>query len=285
MNQLNAIDTHVHIWNLEKVEYTWLKGDTSILNRTFELNELNPQIQAAGVTKGILVQAANNFPDTDFMLDAAEKNHWIKGVVGWLPLMDPLASAQKLANEYLKNPYIKGIRHLIHNEPDPAWQLQMDVLESLQMLAKASIPYDVVGVNIQHLNTTIAVMEKIPELKLVLDHLNAPPIATNERFGVWGERMKIAAQNPNCFAKISGLGTATGNFTGWTKDVLKPYIAFVLEHFGVDRCFCGGDWPIVLFAGNYIDTWRAYKQVLAELLDAADQEKVLSLNASHFYQL
>lgn len=279
------IDTHVHIWNLEKVTYSWLKGDTSILSRTYELNELNPQIQAAGVTQGVLVQAANNFQDTELMLEAAEDNDWIKGVVGWLPLMDPIASAEKLANDYLKNPYLKGIRHLIHNEPDPAWQLQSTVLESLQILANASIPYDAVGVNIHHLETAIKLMEKIPDLKLVLDHLNCPPIATNERFGVWGERMKIAAQNPNCYAKISGLGTATGNFTGWTKDDLKPYIAFALAHFGVDRCFCGGDWPVVLLAGNYIDTWQAYQTVLAELLDEADQEKVLFSNATHFYQL
>jgi L-fuconolactonase len=281
----NIIDTHVHCWNLEKAEYSWLTGDTSILNRTYELTELNPQIEAAGVDKGVLVQAANTFEDTALMLEAAEQNTWIAGVVGWLPLMDPEATAHKLSLDYLKNPYLKGIRHLIHNEPDPAWQLQRPVLESFKILAKHSMPYDEVGVNILHLETAIKVMEKVPELQIVLDHLNCPPIAQQEKFGVWGERMKTAAENPNCHAKISGMGTMTGNLNGWTKEDIKPYIAFALEHFGVDRCFCGGDWPVLLLAGNYVDTWQAYTTVLSELLDEKDQARVLRTNAIDFYRL
>lgn len=281
----NIIDTHVHFWNLEKAEYSWLKGDASILNRTYELTELEQQIEAAGVEKGVLVQAANTFEDTTLMLEAAEYHEWIAGVVGWLPLMEPELTEQKLSQEYLKNPYLKGIRHLIHNEPDPAWQLQDTVLESFKILAKHSMPYDEVGVNTLHLDTAIKVMEKVPDLKMVLDHLNCPPIAGKERFGVWGERMITAAANPNCYAKISGMGTTTGNFNGWTKEDIKPYIAFTLEHFGVDRCLCGGDWPVLLLAGNYVDTWQAYRTVLSELLDEKDQARVLRTNAIEFYRL
>jgi L-fuconolactonase len=279
------IDTHVHIWDLDKVEYAWLKGDTSILNRTYALEELNPQISTAGVTRGVLVQAANNLEDTALMLEAARINDWISGVVGWLPLTDPMAAAGILSGQYASEPYLKGIRHLIHNEPDPAWLLQKTVLESLQLLAKSTIPYDVVGVNTDHLETAIRVMERIPELKLVLDHLNCPPIARKETFGLWGERIRLAAQHPNCHAKISGLGTTTGDFSGWTKEDIKPYIAFALEQFGVERCFCGGDWPVLLLAGDYVNTWKAYVEVLSDLLAPADLEKVLYANAQRFYDL
>lgn len=279
------IDTHVHIWDLEKVEYAWLKGDTSILNRTYALEELNPQISAAGVTRGVLVQAANNLEDTALMLEAARTHEWISGVVGWLPMTDPMAAAGILSTQFSSEPYLKGIRHLIHNEPDPAWQLQDTVVESLQLLAKASIPYDEVGVNTDHLETAIKVMERVPELQLVLDHLNCPPIAKKEMFGLWGERIRYAAQNPNCHAKISGLGTTTGNFSGWTKDDIKPYIAYAIEQFGVDRCFCGGDWPVLLLAGQYVNTWKAYVDVLSELLDTNDLHKVLYANAKRFYHL
>jgi L-fuconolactonase len=53
----------------------------------------------------------------------------------------------------------------------------------------------------------------------------------------------------------------------------------------VDRCFCGGDWPVLLLAGNYVDTWKAYTTVLSELLDEKDQDKVLRSNAIEFYRL
>ncbi len=279
------IDTHVHIWDLERVEYDWLKDDTSILNKTYLLDQLTPQINAANVVQGVLVQAANNLSDTELMLETAEANSWITGVVGWLPLMQPDATAQLLADKYLKNTYIKGIRHLIHNEPDTAWQLQDTVVESLDILAKNNLPYDEVGVKNEHLITAIKLMEKIPELRIVFDHMNYPPIPLNERFGVWGELMKAASQNPNAFVKISGLGTASGNFTGWTKEDLKPYIAFIIETFGVDRCFCGGDWPVSLLAGEYITTWQAYQSILSELLDEASCEKIFYHNAAKFYNL
>ena len=83
------IDTHVHIWNLDKAAYPWLQGDTSILNRTYTIEELEGDRKEANVTEGVLVQASGNFEDTDLMLETAEKTEWIKGVVAWLPLMNP----------------------------------------------------------------------------------------------------------------------------------------------------------------------------------------------------
>src|SRR5882672_5445992 len=114
---IRIIDTHIHTWDIEQTEYSWLKGDTSILNRTYRLDELTPQIRKAGVTHGMLVQAANNFDDTGLMLEIAGQNDWILGVVGWLPLLDPQQTEKALRGSFGKNKYFKGVRHLIHNEP------------------------------------------------------------------------------------------------------------------------------------------------------------------------
>jgi len=278
------IDTHVHIWDLQRAEYAWLKNDSSILNRTYKLDELTPQIAKANVTQGILVQAANNMEDTDWMLENAEHNDWITGVVGWLPLTDPVATEKALRQKYLANPYFKGVRHLIHNEADPQWLLQDAVIESLNILAKHQLTYDVVGINTDHLQTAILVAEKVPELKMVFDHLNQPPIATKEKFGLWGELMKKAAQHKNFYCKISGLGTTTGNFSGWTEEDIKPYMLHVLELFGAERCFCGGDWPVALLAGSYEKAWLAYQQILCDELASEDQQKVFWQTAETFYK-
>lgn len=224
----NIVDTHVHVWDLERAEYAWLQNDTSILNRTYSIEALSPHIQKANVTEGILVQAANNFEDTDWMLRVADRTAWIKGVVGWLPLQDPVSTEKALTGNYLKNPYFKGCRHLIHNESDPRWLLQEKVIESLKILAAHSLSYDVVGVNTDHLRTALQVAEKLPGLRMVLDHLNQPPIASKEKFGLWGELMKEAAQCNNVCAKISGLGTTAASGDNWTKDDLKPYVMYAL---------------------------------------------------------
>ena len=279
------IDTHVHVWDLQKVEYAWLKGDESILNRTYLLDELNPQIQLAGVSKGVLVQAANNLEDTFLMLEQAEKYQWIHGVVGWLPLMQPDETARIMESQFSKIPLIKGIRHLIHNEADPAWLLQDKVIHSLSLLSDAGLTYDLVGIHTEHIETALKLANKAPGLKMVFDHLNQPPIATKQRFGKWGELMKAAAQHSNFHVKISGMGTTSGNGADWSSEDIQPYIEFAIEHFGIDRCFCGGDWPVSLLAGTYSRTWQQYINVFSRILKEEDQQKLLSQNAVQFYQL
>lgn len=278
------IDTHVHIWDFSKARYAWLDGDTTILNRSYAIEELERARMAAGITGGILVQAANNAEDTGWMLQVAAQTGWIYGVVGWLPLLQPDATAQALTQTYTSQPYFKGVRHLIHNEPGSDWLLQPPVMESLAILAKHQLPFDVVGIHTAHLETALQVAEQLPNLRMVFDHLNQPP-AGKRNFGRWGELMKAAAQHPQCYVKISGLGTAAGKGHHWRRDDIEPAIAFVLEHFGADRCFCGGDWPVSLLAGDYVTTWQTYQQIITDLLDEPDQDKLFYQNAANFYRL
>jgi L-fuconolactonase len=282
---MKLLDTHVHIWNFDKARYQWLEGDITILNRTYHIEELAQERQVAGFSEGILVQAANNFEDTDWMLEVAAKTDWLKGVVGWLPLADLAATEKALNEKYLNNRLFKGVRHLIHNEADPKWLLQEEVIESLRILESNNIPYDVVGVIPAHIESALQVAEKLPNLLMVFDHLNQPPISTKEKFGQWGDLIKEAAQHKNFYAKISGLGTTSGNFTSWGSDDVRPYIDFALQTFGVERCFCGGDWPVSLLAGSYSRTWHVYTTVISELLNQQDQHKVLYQNAVDFYKL
>ena len=282
---MSIIDTHVHIWDLEKAQYPWLQGDNSILNRTWRIEEIEYDRKKAGVTSGVLVQAGGNIEDTELMLEIAYKTDWISGIVGWLPLMDTKATQQLLQERFLKEKYFKGVRHQIHDEKDTKWLLQPAVIESLNLLASFDIPYDVVGILPSHIETAIEVAGKIPGLRMVFDHLNWPPIPTKEKFGKWGELMKIAAQHKNLYTKISGLGTASGNFQDREAADIKPYVEFVLQHFGTERCFCGGDWPVSMLANNYIQTWQITKDILNDLLNDEEKEKVLFSNANKFYKL
>ena len=279
------IDTHVHIWDLIKVHYSWLQGDTSILARNYLPDELYPQLSKVNVTSAVLVQAANNLADTELMLSAAAHNDWIQGVVGWVPLEDPSKTQTLIENWKATQPYIKGIRHLIHNEANDHWLLQDKVIESLKILAHHHITYDIVGVKEAHLKAAITIAEKIPSLNLVLDHLNNPPIPDQSQMDTWRTNMKMAAAHKNIYAKISGLALATGKFETWTSADIQDSIEYALEQFGTDRCFCGGDWPVSLLAGGFVKSINAYREVIENCLPVIDQEKVYFKNATLFYQL
>jgi len=165
---LEIIDTHIHIWDLKRAAYPWLDNDQSILNRSYDLGILEPQLADAGVRHGVLVQASGNAEDTALMLEAAAAKNWIRGVVGWLPLLDPAKTMQVWNEQYASNDLFKGVRHQIHDEPDHQWLLQPQVLESLNFLASKNIPYDLVGILPQHIDTALKVAEKIHPCKWCL---------------------------------------------------------------------------------------------------------------------
>jgi L-fuconolactonase len=96
--------------------------------------------------------------------------------------------------------------------------------------------------------------------------------------------MREASEHPNFYVKISGLGTTAKN-PEWATNDIRPYVEFAFEHFGVDRCFCGGDWPVSLLAGSYSGTWKIYREVIGSLLNEEQQHKVYCENAVAFYQL
>ena len=282
---MKIIDTHVHVWDLEKADYPWLKNDVSILNRTWRIAEIENERKQAGITAGVLVQASGNLEDTDLMLETAHKTDWICGVVAWLPLMDPTVTQRLLDEKLLKEKYFKGIRHQIHDEKDTRWLLQPAVIESLKIISSYGIPYDVVAIKPEHIETVLKLAEKIPGLRMVFDHLSWPPISTKERFGRWGELMEEAAHHKSLYAKISGLGTASPNFENRTADDIKPYVEFALQHFGTDRCFCGGDWPVSMLVNNYIQSWQITKDIVNSLLNEPERSKVFFSNANEFYNL
>jgi L-fucono-1,5-lactonase len=281
MNQ-TIVDAHQHMWNLDRVAYPWLTPDLGVLCRTHEAPELEPQLAPAGVTHTVLVQAANSFADTEYMFEQAAIYPWMVGVVGWVPLLMPDMAGWAI-ERYLRSPRFRGVRHLIHNEPNPKWLLQEPVFESLRLLADNGLTFDVVATLPEHMECIPVLSNRVPNLKMVIDHLGQPPIASR-KMGRWGNDLEVAAENPNIYGKISGLGTASGNWEGWAAEDLRPYVEYALEVFGPERCMCGGDWPVSVLAGGYVKAWTAYRSLVAAL-PAPDQERVLAGTAIEFYGL
>ncbi|MEL6272751.1 MAG: amidohydrolase family protein [Chloroflexota bacterium] len=276
------VDTHQHFWNLDKVAYPWLVPAFGPIYRTFEAPELEPQLAASNIQKTVIVQAMDSYADTDYMLDVAANYDWVAGVVGWVPLLDPAECARKL-EEYAANPYFKGMRHLIHEESNPDWVLQKQVVESLQLLADKGLTFDVVAVFPNHLKHVPTLVEKVPNLRMVIDHLAKPPQSAEDR-AVWQEQFAAAAQSDNVYAKISGLNTVTPDFENWTYEDIKPMIDVALEAFGAERLMFGSDWPVAVLAGDYAKVVTETEKAIDGLADA-EKEAIWSDTAKAFYSL
>ena len=277
-----TVDTHQHFWNLDEVAYPWLVPAYGPIYRTFTADELAPQLKASGVHKTVIVQAMDSYADTDSMLAIAEAYDWVAGVVGWVPIHDPDETARKL-EEYGENSYFKGMRHLIHEETNPDWIVQKQMIEGLQILADRGLTFDVVAVFPNHLEHVPTLAEKVPNLKMVIDHLAKPPLGDEDR-AVWREQLAAAAESPNVFAKVSGLNTVTPDFENWSYEDIKPLVDFAIGQFGVDRLMFGSDWPVAVLAGDYAKVWDETNKCLADL-STDEQDAILGGTGNAFYRL
>ena len=271
------IDTHQHYWKLSEVEYPWLIPEYGPIYDTFTPEQLRPQIEDAGVDKTVLVQSANSYEDTASMLVKADYNDWIGAVVGWVNLLDPEETNKRL-EMYKVNPKFVGMRHLIHTEPDGDWVVQDVVIESLKVLAGHNLTFDVVAVFPNHLKLVPTLCERVPELKMVIDHLAKPPVGEKE--SPWFDQMRVAAESPNVYAKLSG----QFDNPDWTVDDVRPYADFALEQFGPERTMFGSDWPVCILGGSYSSVW-ANTQALIAGLTQAEKDAVLGGTATKFYNL
>jgi L-fuconolactonase len=174
------------------------------------------------------------------------------------------------------------MRHLIHDEPDTQWLLQPAVLESLAVLAAYDIPFDVVAVLPEHLALVPQVAERVPGLRMVVDHLAKPPIA-GRGWEPWASLLAEAAALPQVFSKVSGLNTAADP-ASWGAEDLRPYVEHALEVFGADRLMFGGDWPIARLAGEYEDVVRETEALLAGLPEQ-ERTAIWGGTAERFYGL
>jgi len=256
-----------------------MSKDLGVLYRDYLPDDLAPILQRNGVKQTVLVQASNSVAESRWLLELAEGNSFIAGVVGWVDLMSVEIDAQ--LDELCAHPKFKGVRHLVESEPDDDWLVQPAVLAGLKQLSARGLSYDLL-VHARHLKHIPHVAETCPDLALVIDHLAKPPIARNQ-IKEWSQAFQPLARYPNISCKLSGLVTEA-DWNSWRTDDLRPFVDVALESFGADRIMFGSDYPVCLLAASYDRVLDSFQEILISLSDA-DRNKIFSQNAEKFYRL
>lgn len=257
----SSIDAHLHLWDLSESGYSWLTPEAGELYRTYTAEEARAELDRAGIDSAILVQAEDSATDTQFMLRQASVHNWIVGVVGWIELDSPAAAERALA-VYAQEPYFLGVRHLVHDDPRDNFLSLPGVRTSLQLLAAVDLPFDVPDAFPRHLGATIDLARDLPQLRVVLDHLGKPPRGQRAAYELWSRQLRQLAQLPNVTAKVSGLAVPGQPLT---VEALQPVWDLALEVFGPTRLMYGGDWPVSLSGGSYMETSGVLRQLAGQL--------------------
>jgi len=276
------IDAHQHVWDPARADYGWLAQEPAAINRAFTLDDVLPELRAAGIDRVVHVQSADNIEDTEVMRASAAQHAEVAAIVAYAPLERPDEVA-RLAESWRDDSLMVGVRNLIHNMPDPDWLLRPDVDDGLGVLEREGLSFDIVAVLPRHLELIPVIVDRHPDLRIVIDHLGKPPIGAESR-EPWWELIAAAAEGPNVFGKVSGLYSSVGDPGTWTTDSIAPFFDHALETFGPERLMYGGDWPISVVAGGYSRVWSGLRPLM-DRLDPSTRERMLSATAAEFYRI
>ncbi len=274
-----TVDSHHHFWDLERFDFEWMPPEPSVLRRSYLPRDPGPVLERNGVERTVVVQAHASVEEAEFLLALATGADFVAGVVAWVDLSSPNvgASLDRLGR---MGPLV-GIRHVVETDPDEAWLSRDASTRGLREVARRGLAYDLL-VRPQHLKHVPRLAERVPELRMVVDHIAKPLIASGE-IEPWASDIAAVAAIPGVYCKVSGMVTEADH-SGWTVDDLRPYVAHVVERFGFGRLMWGSDWPVCLLASNYEDVRLAAIDSLGPMTNE-DRDGVLGRNAAAFYRL
>src|SRR6266849_2873921 len=271
------VDAHQHFWRYDAREYGWIDESMAALRRDFLPADLKPELERNGFQGCVAVQVRHSLEETRWLLELAERNPFILGVVGWVDLRSPQLRLQ--LESFAKNSKLVGVRHIVQSEPDERFLLQPDFLRGIALLEEFDLAYDIL-IYTKHLPVATEFVARFPRQRFVLDHLAKPPIKSGA-VDTWARGIRELASHPNVYAKVSGLVTEA-DWQAWKPEDMRPYLDVAFECFGPRRLMIGSDWPVCTVAGSYSRVMDVVKNYIGKYAEE-DREAVLGGNAAKFW--
>ena len=289
MPNFPIIDTHLHIWDFNQLNYSAFKGHP-LFGRSYQIEDYQRDCGELDIEAMVFLECYADFSSTDgqyieeikFVEESSKRDPRIRGIVPMAPV-EWGASVETILEEMRDNhPAVKGIRRIIEFDKDPrALALSGNFIEGINRLAKFGYHFEI---NVNHTQMDIVkdFVKMVPDVRMILDHCGKPGIVEGAIEQYQNDVAELS-KHPNLWIKLSDL-PVEADHNNWTEDDLKPYIDATIESFGFDRTIYAGDYPICLQA----TTLSRWVEVLDEALSGCSHEELRNFyreNANKFYNL
>lgn len=274
------IDAHHHLWRYSPADYPWIPDGTA-LAQDHLLAQLGSATAEAGVDGTVVVQARQTVEESDWLLALADETALIRGVVGWVPLVEEEVGRE--LERLARHRKFKGVRHVLQAEPDEYFARD-DFHRGLAVLADRSLPYDLLLFQRQ-LPVALALVDRQPSLAIIIDHIAKPEIHRGRIEPAWRKGMaELARRDHVVGVKISGMVTEVGE-PEIDEATLRAYFEETLALFGAERLLFGTDWPVSLLRLDSYKCWGEMVGRFAAPLSDPERQAILHGNAMRIYNL
>jgi L-fuconolactonase len=273
------VDAHVHLWRLSRGDNAALSPAMTAIYRDRGPADLKPLLDAAGVARVVVVQAAETLAETLFTVGLARKHTWIAGVVAWVDLASPSVEEEVAALASI--PAVKGVRPVRDDNRSIAWMLDNRLERGFLALQDHAFSLDILVQNWREIPLATLLAKHWPGLAIVLDPCGKPDVAGGV-FDTWARHLDELASLPHVFCKFSGLFNCAR--PGADLADVEVYMNHVLKAFGPKRVMWASDWPPLDLASDYA-TWKRISDVTLQSLPKSQRIEVMAGTAARLYRL
>lgn len=262
-----VIDTHTHFYDPTRPQgVPWPPANTPLYRPVMPADFLDVA-GPLGIRETVVVEASDRVEDNQWVLDLAESNPSIVGLVGNLNPRDPGFESHLV--RFSKNPLFRGLRWRSNLVPLDG---EIDsLIVAAKRLADLDLELDLLG-PCTALPQVNRLAKAVPDLRLVINHVahSGDPEAMHPQ---WKENVAEIAGRPNVFMKVSGLLEQVKGDLGKSPtdtEYYLPVLDHLWEHFGENRLIFGSNWPVSDRGGSY----EAFYNVVLEYFSGKGREVV-----------
>ena len=290
-DRIPIIDTHQHLWDLEKLRLAWLnlegKADAVGLDRSFLMDEYLQAVDSCNVVGSIYMEVNVVLEDqpqeVEYGLDLCGRaeNPMRAAVIGGFPHHPGFPD---YIRRYAENGFIKGVRTVLHDPDRPRGMCLADgFVRGCQLLGDLDLSFDLC-MRPGELADAVGLVDRCPQTRFILDHCGNMPVTSLDvkLRGQWEKGIRDLAQNENVSCKISGIVVTA--HPDWEPADLQETVDFCLDSFGEDRICFGGDWPVCTLKASYSQWLDALKWIVRDR-SPEFKRKLFHDNALRIYQL
>jgi predicted TIM-barrel fold metal-dependent hydrolase len=257
------IDPHVHVWKHDP-QYPFAQG-ANVPARDATPETLLDLMKANGVSKTVIIQVIHYKYDNSYLASVLKR---YPGTFQGVARVDPLDPA---APDHLSQLTAQGFRGVRispagnasgdwFNGPlmPPLWHRCQDLKVPMTVLAP-----------IQRMPGVATLLEKLPNLTVVIDHMADCPVDQPAEL----EKLIALRRYPNVFVKISHTWSLSKQPYPWLD--AQEHVKRLHQSFGPDRLMWATDWPIIEANSTYDKALKVVRDDM-NFLNADDRRWMLS---------
>ncbi|WP_425618618.1 amidohydrolase [Anatilimnocola sp. NA78] len=277
------VDCHTHFYDPERKEgVPWPSKQDKVLYRSVLPTEFQQLTKPLGITGTIVVEASPWVEDNQWLLDLADRNPFIVGVIGNLKPGTP--DFVKHVERFADNERFRGIR--VNVGDLKAGLDQPDYVNDLRVLSAAKLTLDVNG-GPDTPARVARLAEMLPRLRIVINHCGNLKIDGQPPPAEWLAGMQAAVRHQRVYCKVSALVEATGKRDGdapLSGDFYKPVLDALWKTWGDRRLIYGSNWPVSTRAASYGDLLQIVRDYVSRHRPAAERDYFFLHNSVAAYR-